>query len=320
MKKRLIATMLVLMFMMSFTSMAAYTQQEKTADALNELGLFRGKGAAGYDLEDNLTRAEGATLLVRVLGKDAEAANWTAAIPFKDVPLWAIGYVGYAYQNGITNGTNMEKGEFSPNAELSDFMFLTLVLRALGYTDQGAQPQFVWNDPYALAKQVGLIDSTAADSDFTRGDAVEILWNAMGIRLVGKNVILAQSLVDQDVFSASLFKTAQTIQKNGRKENAGVPDPERDPSNSGSSNSGNTGNTGNTDNSGNTNTGSDEMTYEKYSAMSGAEQQAYFNTFKDPAKFFEWYNAAKAEYEQNQNRIEIDGNGSIDLGDLIGKN
>ena len=61
------------------------------------------------------------------------------------------------------------------------------------------------------------------------------------------------------------------------------------------------------------------MTYEKYSAMSGADQQAYFNTFKDPMAFFEWYNAAKAEYEASQDRIEIGAGGTIDLGDLIGK-
>ena len=59
------------------------------------------------------------------------------------------------------------------------------------------------------------------------------------------------------------------------------------------------------------------MTYEKYNAMSGAEQQAYFNTYSNPMDFFTWYNAAKAEYEASQERIEIGAGGTIDLGELL---
>ncbi len=311
MKKRWIAAILVLVLMMSSLTSMAYSRQEKTADALNELGLFRGTGD-GYELEKNLTRAEGATLLVRVLGKDNEAVNWTDPIPFKDVPRWAIGYVGYAYANGITNGTSMEKGEFSPNAALSDYMFLTLVLRALGYTDQGANAAFVWNDPYMLAQQVGLINKAKADGDFTRGDAVEILWNAMEIRLVGKNITLAQSLIDQDVFTNKMYKIAQDIQKNGRKENAGVPDPEKDPSLGGNTNTGS-----NQNGSSNNNTGSNTPTvtpivhpWEKGgkapSAYSWAEYNALDAKYKDG--LYNWFgeNGMKFEDWQIQAQEEND--------------
>ena len=324
MKKRMLATLLALVFMMtSFTALAAYTQQEKTADALNELDLFRGTGSS-YELEKNLTRAEGATLLVRVLGKDTEAKNWPVGnIPFKDVPLWAVGYVGYAYANGITNGTSATT--FSPNDQLSDFMFLTLVLRALGYSDQGADAAFVWNDPYALAANVGLIAKAEADRSFTRGEAVEILWNAMGIRLVGENMTLAESLIEQNVFTKAEFRKAEDIRKNGRKENAGVPvvRPEEDNKNDHTNTDSGSGNQ-NTDNSTNSGTGSTGntsggLTYEAYSKMTGAQQQKVLtDTFKnDLDAFFVWYNAAKAEYEANDNRIEIGADGNIDLGELL---
>ncbi|MBR5285012.1 MAG: S-layer homology domain-containing protein, partial [Clostridia bacterium] len=302
MKKRMIAMFLALVFMMTSLTALAYTQQEKTADALNELDLFRGTDK-GYELNKNLTRAEGATLLVRVLGKEQAAKNWPVNIPFKDVPLWAVGYVGYAHQSGITNGTSATT--FSPNDKLSDFMFLTLVLRTLGYTDQGAQPQFVWNNPYALAQQVGLIAKAEADSDFTRGDAVLILWNAMGTKLTGKNMTLAESLISEGVFTKAEFKKAEDIQKNGRKESAGVPVVRDEETNTNTNT-----NTGNTSDS-------SKMTYEKYNAMTAAEQQAYFNTYKNPSDFFAWYNAAKAEYEASQERIEIGAGGTIDLGELI---
>ena len=42
------------------------------ADVLNSLGLFQGS-EAGYDLDRAPDRAESATMLVRLLGKEAEA-------------------------------------------------------------------------------------------------------------------------------------------------------------------------------------------------------------------------------------------------------
>ena len=323
MKKRWIAMVLALAFMLPFTSLAATSQQYKTADALNELNLFRGTDK-GYELEANLTRAEGATLLVRVLGKEAEAEYWSAPIPFNDVPLWAIGYVGYAYQNGITNGTNLEKGEFSPNTELKDYMFLTLVLRALGYTDQGEKAAFVWNDPYALAAQVGLIDKAAANGDFTRGDAVEVLWNAMGIRMIGRDITLAESLIIQDIFTEEEFMAACEIQQNGRKENAGTPILR--PGSSGASGSTGSGGTVNgpgtlpgtedkenesdvpshiivpgNPNGGQTSTDEQselpwdnggkqpkDYTWEEYEALDSKHKDAFYESFGDAYGFLEW--------------------------------
>lgn len=59
--------------------------------------------------------------------------------------------------------------------------------------------------------------------------------------------------------------------------------------------------------------------YEWYNALSGEEQMAFMETFDSMAAFFDWYNAAKAEYERLHPSIDI-GDGNIDLGDLIGGN
>ncbi len=65
---------------------------------------------------------------------------------------------------------------------------------------------------------------------------------------------------------------------------------------------------------------SKEITYEEYMAMSGAEQQEYMMSFSSIEAFFEWFNAAKAKYDAEHPSIEIGGDGSIDLGDIIGGN
>lgn len=57
--------------------------------------------------------------------------------------------------------------------------------------------------------------------------------------------------------------------------------------------------------------------YEWFHALSGEEQEAYMDSFDSIAAFFEWYNAAKAEYEELHPSIEV-GDGNIDLGQIIG--
>ena len=57
--------------------------------------------------------------------------------------------------------------------------------------------------------------------------------------------------------------------------------------------------------------------YEAYMALSPEEQQAYFLSFSSYTDFFAWFNAAKDAYEALQDRIEIGGDGNVDIGDLI---
>ncbi len=212
--KRMLLYILVIAMLLSTTAFAATPAQTNTADALNELGLFLGTGK-GYELDNNLTRAQGITLLVRMIGKEQEATANTYPMRFTDVPDWAAGYVGYALANGITNGVSETK--FDPDGIMTDYMFLTLVLRALGYSDSGETPQFVWNKPYALAQGLGLVEYAAADENFTRGDAVAAFWNALDAEQNEGEETLAQQLVQQGIFTETQLETARHIQ-NGEKE------------------------------------------------------------------------------------------------------
>ncbi len=64
----------------------------------------------------------------------------------------------------------------------------------------------------------------------------------------------------------------------------------------------------------------DKMTYEDYMNLDPDSQQAFFDSFASVQDFFAWFNAAKSEYEANDDSIIIDGNGSVDIGDIIGGN
>ncbi len=221
MKKRIIS----LLTAIALTASAAYAiaaqadeQKEYTADALNELGLFLGTGN-GYNLEGKLDRASSITLIIRMLGKVDEALENADSYvtPFVDVPGWAVPYVGYAYENNITKGTGADT--FSPDAEVTEATFLTLALRALGYKDTGENPQFVWNNPYDLAKEVELIATdkaaAAAGDSYYRADAVEVFWNALGAELADNSMTLADRLIAQGVFTADEYEQAKLIKEDG---------------------------------------------------------------------------------------------------------
>ena len=313
MKKRLLAVLLVLVmvFAMSTTASAYTNTQLRAADAMYHLGLFQGRtaGTKDYDLDGGLTRAEAAVALLRMIGEDDEAAKTDKSEnQFQDVTRWYTPYVVYAQKIGLVNGTQTATATkpalFSPETGMTDYMFLTLTLRVLGYKDgnKAGDPNsdFYWKEPYQKAKEGGLISSTAADSTFTRGDMVSIFWNAMEARFKGTQKTLADDLIAQGVFTAAELSQAKNIYTYGTVTPV-VPG-------------------GGTGDSGTTEPGAEEeatVTYEEYLAMTAEEQMAFFNSFADPLKYVECLDKAKAEYDANQEKIEIDGDSSIDIGDIV---
>jgi len=185
--KKVISFVVLLAMTLTMAAVPAFAVTDEEAAALaDELyaeGLFKGVGfdADGkplYALDKTATRAEAVTMLVRILGKEAEAQAGSWETPFTDVPNWAMPTVGYAYVNGLTTGTG--DTTFSPNDTVSSNMFITLCLRALGYVD--GEDGFQWNASADKAAEVGLckageyVDNT---QQFLRADMVYIAYNAV---------------------------------------------------------------------------------------------------------------------------------------------
>lgn len=126
----------LMLFALCMPALAAESEAQEAAEMLYELGLFKGTGtdAAGkpvFDLGRAPTRAEAATMLVRLLGKGEDARSGSWEIPFTDVANWAKPYVGYAYANGLTTGVSETR--FGGSQTVTAAQFLTFALRALGY-------------------------------------------------------------------------------------------------------------------------------------------------------------------------------------------
>lgn len=317
MTTRLLALCMAVLLLATCASAAYSVKQVDQADALNYLGLFLGTGKS-YALEAKLNRSQSITLILRMLGEATAAEAGTYKHPFKDVPAWASAYVAYAYEKGYVKGYNATT--FGGSDPVTDYQYLTMVLRALGYTDSGENPDFTYRKSAVLARQLGLVSTTADNTSFVRGDAVEIFWNAMSAKLKNSDDTLSDRLISQKVFTKEQFETACDYAENGRpdspnKTETGKTDDSAD-------NKPDDGNNGSSGNNGNNDSGKkdpEDYTWEEYLAMTDEEKQTFLQSFSDPMDFFKWQEEAQAAYNKEHPSID-GGNGTIDIGDLTGNN
>lgn len=134
-------------------------------------------------------------MLIRLLGKEDEALSGSWTHPFIDAPTWADEYVGYAYVNKLTNGVSAT--EFGTGTA-SVQMYLTFVLRALGYSDAGGA-DFTWDNPEHLAQGVGILPEIVRHDNFLRADVALISEAALSARLKDSSDTLLDKLTADGV-------------------------------------------------------------------------------------------------------------------------
>lgn len=174
------------------------------ADALFALGLFQGSGTAygsGYDLESAATRIMGVVMFLRLIGEEEAALASTAVNPFADTPAWCDRYVAYAFEKGYTNGVGeTASGQllFAPDRAITANEYLTLILRALGYSDSGAAPEFAWNTALEKGVEFGVISSgeraMLEGGAFLRAQIVYVSYFSLNAPARGGGVLLDRTL------------------------------------------------------------------------------------------------------------------------------
>lgn len=206
--KKLISLILCAVMLISFIPSTAFAAsgslkfEEELAKDLKALGVFKGVSDTDFALGRAPTRIEALVMLIRTLGKEAEALSKGGKHPFLDVPAWADKYVGYAYENKLTNGMSATK--FGSNTTASSSMYLTFVLRALGYSDANGQ-DFTWDNPFTLARSTGIMLGNPDTINFLRADVVLVSYAALEAEVKGTKQTLAQKLIKAGAFSAAAY-------------------------------------------------------------------------------------------------------------------
>ena len=185
-----------------YSSIDVSVQSEKAmADDLKTLGLFRGASDTDYALDRAPTRTEAVVMLLRILGREEEILSSDFSHPFTDVPEWADPYIGYAYTTGLSQGVS--ETEFG-TGNAGAAMYLTLVLRSLGYSDAGGA-DFTWDNPHTLSEELGILPERVDTENFLRGDVVTISHAALSAKFNGSEESLSDRLIADGLFTRETY-------------------------------------------------------------------------------------------------------------------
>ena len=175
-----------------------------SADVLKELGLFNGS-EAGYELDRAPDRAEAATMLVRLLGKETEAKSYyeanAAKFPFTDMEggyAWAKPYVAWLQSQGLTSGASATT--FEPGSKCTAQQYTTFLMRALGYSDAKGG-DFTYENAIDFATEKNVVDAFNLDEDnFMRDEVVAMSYTALSAApKSGETDLLTKLVADKAV-------------------------------------------------------------------------------------------------------------------------
>ena len=188
------------------TASAFAANYTNCADSLHEMGLFQGTQNS-YDLDRTPTRAEAAVMLVRLLGKEAEAKTLTYTAPFTDLKGWEKPYVQYLYSNGLANGTN--RTTFNPTGKCTAQMYAVFLLRALGYSDTA---DFSYANAIETAREQGIYDTGIINvQNFLRDDAAAASYTVLSVSPKNSEGTLLDQLVSENAITEADAKSYQNL-------------------------------------------------------------------------------------------------------------
>lgn len=184
MYKRIGFLMVILLLLLNVGAVFANgtSQQETAGYYLKDIGLYKGYDDGTLGLERPITRAEFATLIVRILGEE-EASKTPVNTNFKDVGKqhWASGYINTAVKHKLVQGYSDQT--FRPEGKITYAEALTMLIRLLGYESQakGEWPQ----SHIAVADSLGITKGLNYDANHVvnRGDIAVFIYQAMGLEL-----------------------------------------------------------------------------------------------------------------------------------------
>ena len=188
------------------TATAGAANFTNCADRLKDVGLFQGTNQ-GYQLDKAPTRAEASAMLVRLLGKEAEAEKLTYTAPFTDLKGWEKPYVQYLYSNGLANGTN--RTTFHPTGKCTAQMYAVFLLRALGYSDTA---DFSYANAIETAREQGIYDTGIINvQNFLRDDAAAASYTALSVSPKNSEGTLLDQLVSENAITEADAKSYQNL-------------------------------------------------------------------------------------------------------------
>jgi hypothetical protein len=187
-----------------------------------DLGIVEGTPEGAYEPDKAVNRAEFAALIARALKvPDSALATYTGTT-FQDTSGygWAVPYLAYCQQKGIMKGDGY--GNAMPGRTISPNEAVTMILRAIGYTDNASVLVGQWPANYvALGQNHNLYEDVSSDVQMNKASAAQMIYNALTVQLVQVDAnSLVTLLYDSD--AAGLAKTLLTTYLNCYRDSSGA--------------------------------------------------------------------------------------------------
>lgn len=211
--KKLICLLLAVMLVVSTMGMTVFAKNEPVSadyavDTLCDLGFLIGDDAGNLQLDKPVTRAEFATILLRVLGLSEVNAPVTMQT-FNDVPQthWAAGIVSHCANLGIINGYG--NGMFGPDDYVEYQDAITMMVRTLGYEPAVGSAGY----PTGYLTKAGELGLTNGVNGYTgtpilRKDIAHLIFNSLDVPLMTQSGFgTFTQYVINDGYSTTIKKT-----------------------------------------------------------------------------------------------------------------
>lgn len=152
--KKSLCLILALVFVLGLCTIgagAAFTDDaeinyDDAVTVMNGLGILTGYEDGSFKPGNNVTRAEAAAMITRMmLGPENADKLPLGDVKFSDVPEtnWAAKYISFCANKGIIVG--MGDGTFHPGADVTGTQLATMLLRAVGYGTMGEYEGKGWD-------------------------------------------------------------------------------------------------------------------------------------------------------------------------------
>ena len=242
--KKVLALVLAVVMIMSVVTVASaktYTDVKATddyataIDILSNLKILDGfKDGDNYSFKsgDKFTRAQAAKIVAivhnaatngKIKDQTAISALYSnAQNPFVDCNnSWALPYINYCRITGLADGMTLTT--YEPNRYVTGVQFLKLMLTTLnfntakeGYTGTGWDVN-VLNRANEVGLTAGLKDGWKAIDPITRGEAAQVLYNALTAYLVeyGQNIKAYNPEVKAGTFLTKAFVANESVASTG---------------------------------------------------------------------------------------------------------
>ncbi|HBN84548.1 MAG TPA: hypothetical protein DDZ89_11955 [Clostridiales bacterium] len=213
--RKLIAVVMAMTILLAFSAPTfAVSPSSSDAQKCEALGVLLGSGSgvnAQY-LATATTRAQGATLLLRLMGKEDQAQAYAGKDNFKDIAgnEWFASRLAYLKANPSLGFGGYPDGTFLPHKIMTVAEFNKVLATVLGYKQD---LDYTWNNVMNFSRNIGLVGFFDGSKSLTNNDVAISIIDAMVIKKKGTNETLTEFLISQGVVSASVADSIGLISR-----------------------------------------------------------------------------------------------------------